>query len=141
MTQAEPTWVVRLSAAAESDLRNIIRWTLKEFGDVQARKYSDLLSTAMIELARGPTIAGVRARSEIGKDIFTLHVARGGRRGRHFVLFRAECHHRIEVLRLLHDAMDLKSHVLWVLDAAEPYMAKPDKMPSRMLARVYSHAP
>jgi toxin ParE1/3/4 len=38
-------------------------------------------------------------------------VAREGRRGRHFVLFRAGPEQTIEVLRILHDAMDLSRHL------------------------------
>jgi toxin ParE1/3/4 len=56
---------------------------------------------------------GARERSEIGKVLFTLHVARNGHKGRHFVLFRigpSKSQRHIEVLRLLHDAMDLKLH-------------------------------
>jgi toxin ParE1/3/4 len=107
----ERRWVVRLTAAAEADYQNIIAWTLEQFGDLQARVYADTLSTALAELAAGPAIVGAKERSEIGKGLFTLHVARGGRKGRHFVLFRIEpdrAQSRIEVLRLLHDAMDLK---------------------------------
>ena len=66
------------------------------------------------DLVAGPAQPGVKARPEIGKDLFTLHVARNGRRGRHIVLFRAEPdpgRHRIDVLRILHDSMDLASHV------------------------------
>src|SRR5260370_31761365 len=113
MTEEEHLWTVRLTATAESDFQNIIAWTLKEFGDLQARVYADTLSAALVELTAGPTTVGARERSEIGKGLFTMHVARGGRKGRHFVLFRVRSDKRqsqIEVLRLLHDAMDLKLH-------------------------------
>ena len=44
-----------------------------------------------------------------------LHVARRGRQGRHFVLYRADSQAEtpvIDVLRLLHDSMDLPRHVV-----------------------------
>ena len=44
----------------------------------------------------------------------TLHVARGGRKGRHFVLYRVNTQgptQVIDVLRLLHDSMDLSRHI------------------------------
>jgi len=31
-------WPVRLSAAAETDFQNIVRWTFEHFGERQARK-------------------------------------------------------------------------------------------------------
>lgn len=43
-----------------------------------------------------------------------LHVARNGRKGRHFIMFRVEDieeENQIDVLRLLHDSMDLERHL------------------------------
>jgi len=108
--EARP-WTVRLTATAEADYQSIIVWTLRQFGDMQARIYADTLSAALVALSEGPTAVGARARHEIGRGLFTLHVTRGGRKGRHFVLFRIgpdKRERQIEVLRLLHDAMDLK---------------------------------
>jgi toxin ParE1/3/4 len=111
MTEEEHLWTVRLTATAESDFQNIIAWTLKEFGDLQARNYADTLTAALVALSAGPTKVGARQQSELGKGLFTFYVARGGRNGRHFVLFRVKGQLQIEVLRLLHDAMDLKLHL------------------------------
>ena len=113
MTADAHPWTVRLTKTAESDYQNIIVWTLRKFGDLQARIYADTLSAALVALTAGPTTIGAKERSGIGKGIFTLHVAQAGHKGRHFVLFRvgADKHQRyIEVLRLLHDAMDLTQH-------------------------------
>ncbi|MEA3134736.1 MAG: toxin ParE1/3/4 [Gammaproteobacteria bacterium] len=119
MTADAHPWTVRLTKTAESDYQSIIVWTLivwtlREFGDQQARIYADALSAALVALTAGPTTVGAKERSEIGKGLYTLHVARGGHKGRHFVLFRVgpDKHQRhIEVLRLLHDAMDLTRHI------------------------------
>lgn len=107
-------WRVRLTAAAEGDFRGILLWTVARFGEAQARVYAETLSRALEALADGPMVVGSRARDEIAKRLFTLHVAREGRKGRHFVLFRVmrdQGENTIEVLRLLHDAMDLPRHV------------------------------
>ncbi len=114
MTADENAWTVRITESAEIDYQNILAWTLKEFGDLQARGYADTLAAALVALTEGPTTVGARQRSDIGTGLFTLHVARSGRQGRHFVLFRIrpdEQTRQIEVLRLLHDAMDLGLHV------------------------------
>jgi toxin ParE1/3/4 len=104
-------WTVLLASSAEVDLRDITAWTLTHFGNRQARAYAETLSAAITALAYGPGIAGVESRKEIGKDLFTLHVARGSRRASHVVLFRLKpAGRQIEVLRVLHDAMDLKRH-------------------------------
>jgi toxin ParE1/3/4 len=57
-----------------------------------------------------PISRGYRARSDIGPGICTLHVARQGRKGRHFVIFKEAEGHAIDVLRLLHDSMELARH-------------------------------
>jgi toxin ParE1/3/4 len=102
---------VRLTATAEADFQDIVAWTLEEFGDRQARIYADVLSAALAALITGPTTAGAKERREIAKGLFTLHAARNGRKGRHFVLFRVRANVRQgEILRLLHDAMDLRLH-------------------------------
>jgi len=107
-------WTVRLTKTAESDYQSIVAWTLTKFGDLHARIYADTLLAALVALTAGPTTVGAKERSEIGKGIITLHVARGGHKGRHFVLFRVgpgKRQRHIEVLRLLHDAMDLTRHI------------------------------
>ena len=114
MSGGEVTWSVRLAATAEADFESIIAWTREQFGDIQARAYAETVSLAIGALTEGLTLPGVKARSEIGKKLFTLHVARKGRRGRHFILFRADSDPKtrvIEVLRILHDSIDLQRHV------------------------------
>ena len=107
-------WRVRLTATAESDFRNILRWTAERFGHAQARIYSETLTHAIQALTGGPHVAGSRQRDDIAEGLMTLHVARAGRRGRHFVLYRIASPSEppgIDVLRLLHDSMDLARHV------------------------------
>ena len=108
------SWTVRLAAAAEADYLQILRWTAENFGSAQARVYAETLASALKTLAAGPHILGVKERPEIGSNIRTLHVARNGRKGRHFIMFRvggAEEENQIDVLRLLHDSMDLERHL------------------------------
>jgi toxin ParE1/3/4 len=87
---------------------------VENFGSAQARSYADTLSSALKALNAGPAIIGVKERPEIGNNIHTLHVARNGRKGRHFLMFRVgniQGQKVIDVLRLLHDRMDLKRHL------------------------------
>lgn len=107
-------WTIRLAAVAERDFRDIVRWTFENFGRGQAKTYARTLSSALHDLALGPSVIGARSREDIGPGIYTLHVARKGRTGRHFVMFRADPplgEHVIDVLRLLHDSMDLPRHL------------------------------
>ena len=103
-------WQVRL-AKAEQDLFDIILWTAENFGTNQAEHYAETIGRAIEALYGGPEILGSKVRDEIGMGIRTLHVARQGRKGRHFVAFSVSEDHIINVLRLLHDSMDLAMHL------------------------------
>lgn len=112
MTVGARRWTVRLTAAAEADFREILLWTVDQFGEAQARVYAQTIAAALGDLAAGPAVVGARERVDIGEGLSTLHVARKGRKGRHFVLFRkGNGPDVIDVLRLLHDTMDLARHV------------------------------
>jgi toxin ParE1/3/4 len=107
------SWRVRLTAQAEADVAEILEWTAGQFGDAQAHRYAETLTSAIEALSEGPDAAGAKLRNEIARGLMTLHVARRGHRGRHFVLFRVSRESGqevIDVLRVLHDAMDLARH-------------------------------
>ena len=116
-------WRIRLTTTAEQDLQDILRWTAVQFGHAQARTYSETLTRAIQALTDGPHVAGSRQRDSIARGLMTLHRARGGRRGQHFVLYRVSETTEastIEVLRLLHDSMDLVRHVGSATDDGPP---------------------
>jgi toxin ParE1/3/4 len=104
-------WRVRLVQQAERDLLGITLWTIESFSAQQAEIYVETLSLAIEALHDGPEVLGVTVRDDLGQSVRTLHVARQGRKGRHFVVFRAAPEQTIEVLRLLHDSMDLARHL------------------------------
>ena len=113
----------------------ILRWTAQRFGHAQARIYGETLTRAIQALTDGPYVAGSRRRDEISKGFMTLHVARVGRRGRHFVLYRiagASEPSTIDVLRLLHDSMDLVRHV----GSARGRQADPERGPDPAALRL-----
>lgn len=114
MTADGDQWRIRLAAAAESDFRNILVWTAEQFGETQARVYAETLSLALEALTGGPDIVGSRRRDDIGSGLKSLHAARKGRNARHIVMYRVSTIDdtpTIEILRLLHDSMDLVHHL------------------------------
>jgi len=108
---AERRWRVRLGAAAELDFANILKWTTENFGVRQSRVYRNTLVQAIGELADGPDVVGSRTRDEIVPGLRTLHVARHGRRGSHFLMYRIAPRGTIEMVRILHDRMDIQRHI------------------------------
>jgi toxin ParE1/3/4 len=114
VSETARTWRLRETDAALADYRQIIAWTAAQFGRRQADVYAETIATALASLAAGPTAAGAKLRDDIARGLYSLHVARGGRKGRHFIIFRTVRDRRggvIEVLRVLHDAMDLRRHL------------------------------
>ncbi len=105
------TWHICLADQAERDLLEISKWTAKNFGIQQAEHYAETMTLAIEALHDGPEILGTKVRGDIAKGIHTLHVARESRKGCHFVVFSISEGNIINVLRLLHDSMDLAKHL------------------------------
>jgi toxin ParE1/3/4 len=108
-----PVWNIHLSDRAAADFHEILRWTAEQFGEMQARAYEATLASALEALGEGPGIAGVRAADDLKPGLRMLHAARKRRKARYIILFRAGAlpNREIEVLRILHDSMDVKRHV------------------------------
>ncbi len=106
------SWTVRLADRAAQDIEDILDWTLEHFGPLQLETYTDVINDALEALNAGPWLIDVRKRPELGDDVATLHIARHGYKGRHQLVFRVdEAACVIEVLRILHDSMDLTRHL------------------------------
>lgn len=108
---AEVRWTLRLAESAERDIADILAWTTERFGRQQARRYAETLLRAVQSLEGGLDAAGARSREDLAPDIRLLHVARKGRNGRHLVIYRVSGERTTDVLRVLHDSMDLPRHV------------------------------
>lgn len=108
---AEARWTLRLAESAERDIADILAWTAERVGRQQARRHAESLLRAVQSLEGGPDAAGARGREDLAPDIRLLHVARTGRKGRHFVVYRVSGEHMIDVLRVLHESMDLPRHL------------------------------
>lgn len=104
-------WVVRLSDQAESDLIEIIDWTSRTFGPRQADEYTETVTSAIEKLYSGPEPLGSKIRNDIRPGIRVLHVAHRGRTGRHFLVYRVSKDKGIDILRMLHERMDLMRHI------------------------------
>jgi toxin ParE1/3/4 len=104
-------WRIRLGAEAEKDFARILGYTQDTFGPRQAEIYQATILEALESLGFGPDVPGSIARDEIRPHLRSLHVARRGHRGRHLILYRSGHGRLIEVIRILHDAMDLARHI------------------------------
>ena len=85
---------------------------LESGGDICYRKdsnasYRRTLVLALAALYEGPYLPDSQPRDEVRPGLRSLHVARKGRRSRHFILYPTRDAERIEVVRILHDSMDI----------------------------------
>lgn len=105
-------WTVRLVAVSERDFHEVIKRSAQDFGPRQAEVYAETLELAINALRdAGPEAIGVKERKEIGAGIYTLHAASHKRKASHFLVFRVLEIRTIEILRILHDRMDLARHI------------------------------
>ena len=105
-------WRARLTAVSEQDYQEIIKRSAQDFGTIQAEVYAETLAMAIDALReRGPETIGVKEREEIGPGVFTLHAARHKRKASHFLVFRIQEIQTIEILRILHERMDIARHI------------------------------
>ena len=107
----EPRWRVRLTDEAEQDFLRIVKDTADTFGERQSIVYQALLADGLAALEAGPDVPGSRARDDLRPHLRSLHVARRGRPGRHVIIYRAAGGNVIDVVRILHDAMDFARHI------------------------------
>jgi toxin ParE1/3/4 len=109
---AQRRWRVRLSEPAEHDYVAILQWTAEQFGRRHASVYRQTLIGALIALADDPFVSDSHAREDIQSGLRSLHVARQDRRGRHLILYRTTGQRTIDIVRILHDSIDVGWHVL-----------------------------
>ena len=91
----------RLSAKAVDDLKSIGRYTQDNWGRTQRNKYLSMLDDCFHTIVRQPEI-GI-ACDYIRPGYRKYHV------GRHLIFYRQSTSH-IDIIRILHDSMDIKSH-------------------------------
>ena len=91
-----------LSVAALADLQSIADYTLEKWGSEQEEDYLGGIWDSLEKIAVNPS--GFRHRPDLGEG------CQSARYRRHVIFFLAKPD-RIEVLRVLHGAMDFGSHL------------------------------
>jgi toxin ParE1/3/4 len=112
---------LRIARLADEDIVSILRWSLGEFGPAACRRYEALLTVALESLREDPERFGSIARPEFGTAIRTYHLrfsrdkARTPEgvvhRPRHQVAYRTLGEWGLEIIRILHDSMELQRHL------------------------------
>jgi len=110
--------LIRLSALAQADIVNVLAWTEQRFGAQTEARYEQLLSNALRDLSLDPIRLGSAARPELGDGVRIYHLRYSRKpsdivRPRHLILYRIPESQIVEVGRVLHDAMELRRHIVF----------------------------
>jgi toxin ParE1/3/4 len=89
--------------AAIDDLNNIWNYTRKGWSENQADKYYNLLKTKCLHLVKNPEIG--KRYSEIEKDLL------GFKAGKHIIFYKVLISFDIEIIRILHERMDVSQRM------------------------------
>ena len=110
-----------LSPAAENDIASILAWTHEHFGEQARLRYEGLLVQSVVDIAEDPQRIGSAVRQEVSPLVRTYHLWYSRqhvdesvgrvRSPRHFLLYRVNDKHEVEIGRVLHDSMDLPSQL------------------------------
>lgn len=92
-----------LTNKAVEDLSKIWEYTYEVWSESQADKYYDLLINSFQEFVQNPELR--KSYDEIDRAILGLRV------GKHIVFYRVVKSSGIEIVRILHQRMDLKSRM------------------------------
>lgn len=110
---------LRLSLAAREDILDVLRYTESRFGSAARIRYQSLLFAAFTSLAQEPVRIGSKAREELAAGLRSLHLshcrnetgAARMARPRHIIFYRQGNDLAVEIVRVLHEAMDLERHL------------------------------
>jgi len=94
--------VYQLTHIADHDLTKIWQDTCEQWGTRQADKYLTELESCFIELAQHPELGITRPEIRTGY--------RSIPKNKHLIFYRYN-HSRIEIIRVLHQRMEIESHL------------------------------
>ncbi|MEX5547394.1 type II toxin-antitoxin system RelE/ParE family toxin [Pseudomonas pergaminensis] len=111
----------RISNAARADIVDILRLSQTQFGDQARHRYQALILAALQALASTHYRIGSHERDELAPGLRSYHLVYSRQQAkhphgtvkspRHVVFYRVANEEVIEVVRLLHDAMDVQLHL------------------------------
>jgi toxin ParE1/3/4 len=105
---------------ARRDIAEIVRWSLREFGEDAALRYDALIHQALRDIEADPGRPSAKPRPEFAEGALAYHLRNSRDRARislgivhnprHFVICRLR-DGVIDVLRIIHDARALDQHL------------------------------
>jgi toxin ParE1/3/4 len=94
---------VILRQEAIDDLNDIWTYTFEEWSEKQADKYYATLEFACMQIGKNPELG--KEYEGINKNLLGL------RTGKHIIFYQVTSETEIEIIRILHERMDLKNRI------------------------------
>lgn len=104
---------------ARRDITRVLEWSRERYGAAARRRYERLITRALVAITAARDPVGSRSLDEVATGVRIYHL-RNSRRERsslrvaaprHLLVYERPEPDLVIVLRLLHDAMDLPSHL------------------------------
>jgi toxin ParE1/3/4 len=92
-----------LTSKAVEDLSKIWEYSYEVWSESQADKYYEILTKSFQEIVHNPELG--KKYDELDRGILGLRV------GKHIVFYQVAQSNNIEILRILHQRMDLKNRI------------------------------
>ena len=93
----------RLTCKAYCDLKDIAGYTRENWGRSQLGIYLKMLDDAFHELSANPEYG--KKIDDVRKGYYKYRI------GKHIIFYRKASKNDIEIVRILHERMDVKSHI------------------------------
>ena len=106
--------VLRKTRLAEADYPDILRYTLRRWGKEQFAAYRRLLNDGISAVASDPDRPSSRARDELQAGVRSFNIGSLATRvgdGRHVLYYRVGADGIVEILRILHDRMEIEDRL------------------------------
>ena len=109
-----------VASPARRDIADIVKRSLREFGEDAALRYQALIRQALLDIQSDPERPGSKTRPEfLVEGARTYHISLSRDRlshprvgdPRHFILYRLRPDGAVEVARILHDSRDIARHL------------------------------
>ncbi len=94
---------VILRQEAINDLNDIWEYTFEKWSENQAEKYYAMLKLACKEIGKNPELG--KEYNDINKNLLGL------KSGKHILFYQRITEDEIEIIRILHERMDLKNKI------------------------------
>jgi len=89
---------------ANDDLNNIWDYTYESWSETQADKYYATIKFTCLEIEKNPELG--KAYSGISRNLL------GIKSGKHIIFYASISENEIEIIRILHERMDLKNKII-----------------------------